>query len=151
MNDPSRELGITVAIPEEKALGERRKFLKKAGKVALMAPAVALLLSAEKVRADSVPPLPSGAIGDSTVIRSDRRLKQYVKWVGALPNGLSLYSFQYIWGGPTFVGVMAQDVLGVMPDAVVTGLDGFYRVDYEMLGIRMLTLPQGHERHSIAA
>ncbi len=45
---------------------------------------------------------------------------------------------------------MAQDVLRVMPDAVVTGSDGFYRVDYEMLGTRMMTLAQWRERHQIA-
>ena len=30
---------------------------------------------------------------------------------------------------------MAQDVLGVMPEAVSLGTDGFYRVNYAMLGI----------------
>jgi len=78
-------------------------------------------------------------------------LKRHAKRVGALPNGLPLYSFRYKWGGPTFVGVMAQDVLRVMPGAVVTGPDGYYRVDYEMLGTRMTTLPQWRERHPIAA
>src|SRR6202790_1067720 len=129
MDDALRELRTTEGIPEEKALRERRKFLKKAGKVALTAPAVALLLSAES-RPAHAPPALSGTF------TSDRRLKQHVKRAGALPNGLPLYSFQYIWGGPTFVGVMAQDVLRVMPDAVVTDPDGFYRVDYEMLGTR---------------
>jgi len=93
---------------------------------------------------------PSGT--DNIIIRSsDRRLKQHVEQVGALPNGLPLYSFQYIWGGPTFVGVMAQDVQRVMPDAVTTGPDGFYRVDYGMLGTRMVTLAQWRERYPIAA
>ena len=78
-------------------------------------------------------------------------MKQDVKRVGALPNGLPLYSFQYIWGGPTFVGVMAQDVLRVMPAAVVTDPDGFYRVNYEMLGTRMMTLSEWREGNLIAA
>jgi hypothetical protein len=56
MGDPSRELGAAEEISEEKGLRERRKFLKKAGKVALTAPAVALLLSAEKARAGSFAP-----------------------------------------------------------------------------------------------
>ena len=149
MGDLSREPGTTVEILEEKALRERREFLKRAGKVALTAPAVALLLSAEKAKADS---FPSGFTQtDSSQVTSDRRLKQDVKRVGALPNGLPIYSFRYNWGGPTFVGVMAQDVLRVMPDAVVTGSDGFYRVDYEMLGTRMMTLAQWREQHQIAA
>jgi len=148
MNNQSREPGTTVEFPEEKALGERREFLKSAGKVALTAPAVALLLSAAKANADT---FPSGLSQTDTTRFSDLRLKQDVKRVGALPNGLPLYSFRYNWGGPTFVGVMAQDVLRVMPDAVVTGSDGFYRVDYEMLGTGMMTLPQWRERHQIAA
>ena len=148
MDDPSREPGTTDEISEEMALRERRKFLRKIGKVALTAPAVALLLSAENARAGAVP-APSGVTTD--VIFSDRRLKRHVKQVGALPNGLPLYSFRYIWGGPTFVGVMAQDVLRVMPHAVVTGPDGFYRVEYGMLGTRMMTLPEWRERHPIAA
>jgi hypothetical protein len=32
---------------------------------------------------------------------------------------------------------MAQDVLEVMPDAVVVDEDGYYRVKYGLLGIRM--------------
>jgi hypothetical protein len=148
MGDPSREPGITEKILREKALKERREFLKRAGKVALTAPAVALLLSAENARADAVPG-PSGLTMDA--IFSDRRLKQHLTRVGALPNGLPLYRFQYIWGGPTFVGVMAQDVLRVMPDAVATDPDGFYRVDYGMLGTRMVTLYQWREQHPIAA
>jgi hypothetical protein len=35
---------------------------------------------------------------------------------------------------------MAQDVIKVMPEAVVTGEDGYYRVDYAMLGTAMRRL-----------
>ena len=132
------------AAIEEARIKERRIFLKKAGKAALTAPAVALLLSAETMPAKAQ--VPSG-----TDTISDRRLKQDVTRVGALPNGLPLYSFRYKWGGPTFVGVMAQDVLRVMPDAVLTDREGFYRVDYAMLGTRMMTLPEWREQHPIAA
>ena len=139
------EKSANLAAIEEAAIKERRKFLKKAGKAALTAPAVALLLSAENA------PAQAQAVSGLDTVTSDRRLKQDVKRVGALPNGLPLYSFRYKWGGPTFVGVMAQDVLGVMPDAVVTDPEGFYRVKYEMLGIRMMTLPEWLEWHPIAA
>jgi Chaperone of endosialidase len=137
-------------LTASKKQAERRKFIKKAGKAALTAPAVALLLSAESKQAQAVPPGPSGFNLDAAP-PSDRRLKQNVKRVGALPNGLPLYSFRYKWGGPTFIGVMAQDVLRVMPDAVVTDPEGFYRVKYEMLGTRMMTLPEWREQHPIAA
>ena len=139
------EKSANLAAIEEAAIRERRKFLKKAGKAALTAPAVALLLSVESKRANATPPAPSGGL------ISDRRLKQDVKRVGALPNGLPLYSFRYKWGGPTFVGLMAQDVLRVMPDAVRTDPEGFYRVDYALLGTRMMALPEWREQHPIAA
>ena len=35
---------------------------------------------------------------------------------------------------------MAQDVLKVMPSAVSIGEDGYYRVNYEMLGIELRRL-----------
>lgn len=71
------------------------------------------------------------------VERSDRRLKRDVMQVGALPSGIPLYEFNYIWGGPRYIGVMAQDVLKVMPEAVSVDEYGFYRVDYSMIGTRM--------------
>jgi hypothetical protein len=59
--------------------------------------------------------------------------------IAALPSGLGLYRFKYIWGGPDHVGVLAQEVLDVAPHAVSVGADGFLRVDYEALGCEMLT------------
>ncbi len=52
---------------------------------------------------------------------------------------LPLYSFKYLDDDMEYVGVMAQDVLKVCPDAVITGQDGFYRVDYAKLGLQMVT------------
>lgn len=51
---------------------------------------------------------------------SDRRLKTNISRIGTLANGLGVYVFNYIWGGPRQVGVMAQEVLQVMPQAVRT-------------------------------
>jgi hypothetical protein len=70
--------------------------------------------------------------------QSDRRLKRDIVQVGTLPSGIHLYEFNYIWGGPRYVGVMAQDVLKVMPEAVIIDQYGFYRVDYSMIGTRMV-------------
>jgi hypothetical protein len=36
-----------------------------------------------------------------------------------------------------YVGVMAQEVEALMPDAVARGDDGYMRVDYGRLGLRM--------------
>lgn len=49
---------------------------------------------------------------------SDRRLKRDIKRVGTLDNGLGVYSYRYVWGGPTTIGVMADEVRKVKPHAV---------------------------------
>lgn len=71
------------------------------------------------------------AIGTIAAIAaaSDRRVKKHIKRIGTADNGLPLYSFQYISGGPTIVGVMAQDVQEVNPGAV-HDIDGVLHVDY---------------------
>ncbi len=38
-----------------------------------------------------------------------------------------------------YVGVMAQEVAEKVPSAVVTGADGYLRVNYQQLGLRLLT------------
>jgi Chaperone of endosialidase len=75
------------------------------------------------------------ANGSGALVVSDRRLKTGVARVATLPSGLGLYRYRYIWGDIEHVGVMAQEVREVMPAAVVTGADGFLRVDYQMLGL----------------
>ena len=80
-----------------------------------------------------------GAGGGGGGNRSDIRLKREIAVLGKLPNGLKLYKFKYLWSDVEWVGVMAQDVLKVMPEAVITGKDGFYRVRYDLLGIAMMT------------
>ncbi|HKU28633.1 MAG TPA: tail fiber domain-containing protein [Candidatus Sulfotelmatobacter sp.] len=70
-------------------------------------------------------------------ISSDVRLKTDIERVGTTVYGLPLYHFRYKTGAERFEGVMAQDVLEVMPDAVMVGEDGYYRVKYGQLGIQM--------------
>lgn len=67
-------------------------------------------------------------------LMSDRRLKRDVRIVGRLPSGLNLYAFEYVWGGGTQVGVMADEVAGVFPDAVLDGPFGYKMVDYARIG-----------------
>ena len=68
---------------------------------------------------------------------SDIRLKRNVERVGTAENGLPLYRWQYLWSNRVYEGVMAQDVLKTMPQAVVRQWHGFYAVKYGMLGLRM--------------
>lgn len=71
---------------------------------------------------------------------SDRRIKENIEAVGRDERtGLTLYEFTYISDPDKrrYVGVMADEVRQVMPEAVVTGPDGFDAVNYGMLGIEM--------------
>jgi hypothetical protein len=68
--------------------------------------------------------------------RSDIALKSDIVLLGYLDNGLGFYRFRYIGTEQVYVGVLAQEVAAVMPDAVVRGPDGFLRVFYDKLGLR---------------
>jgi hypothetical protein len=73
---------------------------------------------------------------------SDIRMKENIVKVGELPNGLNLYEFEYkpefidnVLAGPgRQIGVMAQEVEKVMPEAVFTMSNGYKAVDYDQLG-----------------
>ena len=82
------------------------------------------------------------ANGLTKKLLSDIRLKRDVVPVGRLANGLGLYRYRYLWSDTAYVGVMAQEVELVRPDAVVRGADGFLRVDYDALGIRFQTFDE---------
>ena len=61
---------------------------------------------------------------------SDIRLKTNIVKLGARADGLGVYAFDYVWGGPRNIGLMAQEVMHVYPDAVAADADGFLSVDY---------------------
>jgi hypothetical protein len=71
--------------------------------------------------------------------RSDIRLKQDIVLLGRLANGLELYRYRYIGEDRLYVGVMAQQVRAIAPEAVAPGSDGYLRVNYERLGLRLQT------------
>jgi hypothetical protein len=64
------------------------------------------------------------------IAASDRRLKTDIRKLGELDNGLPFYSFKYIWADKSRIGLMADEVEKVHPDAVVTGPLGFKLVNY---------------------
>ncbi len=67
---------------------------------------------------------------------SDARTKTIIKPAGELPNGIKLYLFEYKpefrekWGDGQYIGVIAQEVEKVVPEAVTEGNDGYKVVDY---------------------
>ena len=75
---------------------------------------------------------------------SDIRLKRDIHMLATLDDGMKLYSFRYLWSDTIYVGVMAQDLLEnpAWRDAVVSQTNGFYLVNYAMLGLRMATLDE---------
>jgi hypothetical protein len=74
--------------------------------------------------------------------RSDIALKHHVILLGHLDNGLGFYRFSYNGSDKGYVGVMAQEVQTVRPDAVIRGHDGYLRVYYEKLGLPFQTYDQ---------
>jgi hypothetical protein len=60
---------------------------------------------------------------------SDRRLKEDIKRVGTLDNGLPVYSYRYIGSKAVQIGLMADEVEKVHPEAV-SEVSGFKTVNY---------------------
>jgi Chaperone of endosialidase len=75
-------------------------------------------------------PLSGGNIFGSLFSPSDKRLKEGIEQVGKLDDGLPVYKYRYI-GSPVWqIGLMAQDVEKVTPEAVADIGGGYKGVDY---------------------
>jgi hypothetical protein len=80
-----------------------------------------------------------GLGGAGIMAFSDIRMKENIKQIHWMPNGLPVYQFEYkpefkdIAGHGQFVGVMAQEVEMVRPDAVITNANGYKMVNYGVL------------------
>ena len=74
--------------------------------------------------------------------RSDMTLKHDISLLGHLDNGLGFYRFSYNDSDKVYVGVMAQEVQSVRPEAVMRGHDGYLWVNYDMLGLHRMTWDQ---------
>lgn len=74
--------------------------------------------------------------GARVAVGSDLRMKENIERVGTTPAGVPIYRFDYKppfkaeHGHGTFVGVMAQDLIHIQPDAVGVAASGFLFVDY---------------------
>jgi hypothetical protein len=74
--------------------------------------------------------------------RSDVAFKHDIVLLGHLDNGLGFYRFAYHGSNQAYVGVLAQEVQRVRPEAVVRGSDGYLRVHYDQLGLKFQTYRQ---------
>jgi outer membrane immunogenic protein len=75
------------------------------------------------------------------IVVSDVRLKRDIVLVGRRSDGLGIYRFRYLWSEDVYVGVMAQEVALLHPDAVVRDdLTGYMAVNYTRLGLQPVIL-----------
>ena len=78
-------------------------------------------------------------IGAKLFMGSARAYKQAINRIGTHPAGFGIYEFEYReqhrakWGAGRHVGVMADEVAGVIPGAVLMDADGDTVVNYAML------------------
>ena len=70
---------------------------------------------------------------------SDKRLKRDVALLARREDGVGIYRYRYLWSDEVYVGVMAQEVAEIYPDAVERDSDGYLRVNYGRLGLRFMT------------
>jgi hypothetical protein len=79
-------------------------------------------------------------LGAALISKSDRRLKENIQLIGTDERtGLNLYEFSYKnGGGKRFIGVMADEVEKLYPEAVFEMPDGYKAVNYAALGLEMV-------------
>jgi hypothetical protein len=86
-----------------------------------------------------------GTLGGAAIGKySDRRLKEDIKFLYEdMNSGLNVYEFSYT-GQPNrrFIGVMADEVEEVFPEAVNYDDDGYASVDYAAIGMRMIEVSE---------
>jgi hypothetical protein len=90
-------------------------------------------------------------IGKYNLTYSDIRLKKNILRIGKLLNGLNLYRYRYLWSDVFYVGVMAQEVEQIIPEAVVYGSDGYMMVNYDKISVPFLTWDKWLNSNSVMA
>lgn len=91
-----------------------------------------MMQQAQAAKAGNRASMGAGIIKGAATAFSDMRLKANITHVDTLPNGIKLYTWE--WNNatiqePTF-GVLAQEVLETIPEAVVVHDSGYLMVDY---------------------
>jgi hypothetical protein len=78
-----------------------------------------------------------GTLGAAAIKPSDRKLKKDIKRIGTHDLGIGIYTYHYKDGHnlpkELQVGVMADEVEKIMPEAVITMADGYKAVNYALI------------------
>lgn len=75
-----------------------------------------------------------GSLGAAAIpLMSDIRLKKNIRRLDKTPAGINIYEFEYKKTGKKHIGVMAQEVEKLIPEAVVVMNSGFKAVHYGMV------------------
>ena len=64
-------------------------------------------------------------------------MKENIEEVGESLDGHNIYEWNYIGGFSRYRGVMAQEVMKVVPEAVTIMRNGFLGVHYDMIDVDM--------------
>ncbi len=82
--------------------------------------------------------LAAGEVAAKVAAGSDRRMKKDIERIGETQQGLGLYRFSYLWEDRRRVGVMADEVEKIAPNAVLPWFGKYLAVDYGALGLAHL-------------
>ena len=77
----------------------------------------------------------AGALGWTPLATSDRRLKENIQKIGESISGLGIYKFNYIGKAKQYIGAMADEVIKLVPEAVVTMDNGYLGVNYNLIDV----------------
>lgn len=73
------------------------------------------------------------SLGGAAIMASDRRLKKNIQLLGIRSDGLGVYSYEYLWADKPSIGVMADEVALMRPEALGPSIAGYATVNYGAL------------------
>jgi len=75
------------------------------------------------------------SLGANMIALSDPKLKTNVVRIGETPEGIPTYEYEYLWSKDKHIGVMADEVAEIKPEALGPTVAGYMSVDYSKLEV----------------
>jgi len=66
---------------------------------------------------------------------SSKKLKHNIKKIGKSIGGHNIYKFSYKGSSRRYVGVIAEEIQKIIPEAVITMPNGFLGVNYNLIDV----------------